>query len=565
MKYIPLMIKGVRMAVGKKIIFICVVLFGFSLVLGMNGCTKKKLANDTLYFNLSTEPPTLDPTLSTDTTSSLVIRNIFDGLVAYDITNPELPVVPKVAKSWEISKNRKTYTFSLRDDVYWSDGKKVTAHDFLYSWERLLTPATGSEYAYFLFDIENAKAFNSGQLKDFSKVGIKAVNDQTFKVTLKEPVAYFLAISAFPVLSPIRKDIIEKYKDQWTEPQNIVTNGPFKVAQWKHDYELILERNDAYFGEKAKLKRVHCYMVNEASTALSLFQTRKLDVIREVPVPDIPKLKKLPEFHSGNYFSIYYLGFNTKKAPFDNVDIRRAVNAAINRVELVEVIGNYGQIPTSSLIPKNLLGYNQNLGIKFNLEKAKVFMEKAGYTQETSAGKTAWVNKKTKQKLPPITITYNTNEAHKTIVENMQAQLKRNLGFDVEILNQEWKVYLKTLQTSDGNLPTAPFHIYRLGWNADYPDPSTFTDMFTSYSEQNHTGWKSTEYDHLVEKAKVTAEKEKRSQLYDQAQKLLLEDGSVIIPIYVYSFASMFRDEIKGVHLNPLDEWQLDQIWLTRK
>src|SRR3989344_1049493 len=315
------------------------------------GCSRKKLNNETLYFNLGTEPPTLDPNLTSDSTSGTVIQNLFDGLVAYNVAKPELPIVPKVAKSWKISQNGKVYTFFLRDDVYWSDGKKVTAYDFEYSWKRLITAATAAEYAYFLFDVKNVQEFNNGKIKDFSKVGIKALNAETFQVTLKKPVAYFIHIPNFPVLSPIRQDVIEKWGDQWTDPKHIITNGPYKLASWKHDYELIMERNENYFDTKAKTKRVHCYMIVEASTTLSLYETGKLDILSTVPVPDIPRLKNLPEFHAENYFSNYHIGLNTEKPPLDNVYVRRALNAAIDRKEVVAVIGNAGQIPTASLIP----------------------------------------------------------------------------------------------------------------------------------------------------------------------------------------------------------------------
>src|SRR3989344_1315961 len=281
------------------------------------GCSRKKLNNETLYFNLGTEPPTLDPNLTSDSTSGTVIQNLFDGLVAYNVAKPELPIFPKVAKSWK----------------------------------RLIAAATAAEYAYFLFDVKNVQEFNNGKIKDFSKVGIKALNAETFQVTLKKPVAYFIHIPNFPVLSPIRQDVIEKWGDQWTDPKHIITNGPYKLASWKHDYELIMERNENYFDTKAKTKRVHCYMIVEASTTLSLYETGKLDILSTVPVPDIPRLKNLPEFHAENYFSNYHIGLNTEKPPLDNVYVRRALNAAIDRKEVVAVIGNAGQIPTASLIP----------------------------------------------------------------------------------------------------------------------------------------------------------------------------------------------------------------------
>ena len=479
-------------------------------------CSKKaKLSNDTLYFNLETEPPTLDPSKAADTTSSLVIENTMDGLTDYDFSTPDLKIIPKVAKSWKITHSGSVYTFYLRDDVYWTDGKKVTAPDFEYSWKRIIDPKTASEYAYFLFDVKNAQAFNEGKIKNIADVGIKALDDFTFQVTLTKPVAYFLHISTFPDLSPLRKDIIEKYGDAWTEPEHIITNGPFKLTHWKHDYQLILERNDNYYGAKAKLKKIICFMIVEASTALSLYQTKKLDIIRQVPPLDIPHLKNTPEYRSGNYLSTYYIGLNTKKEALSNAYVRRAFSAAINRTEITDMLQK-GDIPTSTLIPQGMLGHNPSIGIPFNPTQAKEWMKKAGYGE----------GKKT---FPPITLLFNTSETHKTIAESLQSQWKRNLGIEVRLDNQEWKVYTNSLQSSHKEPLKTSFDIFRLGWNADYPDPDNFMSLFTSYSDNNHTQWGSKTFDKIVEKAKLMGNNpQKRVELYNQAQKMLLEEEAVI-------------------------------------
>lgn len=529
------------------------------------GCAKRqKLSNETLYFNLDTEPPTLDPSKAADTTSALIIENLFDGLVDYDVTKPNIPIIPKVAKSWHASPDGTVYTYLLRDDVYWSDGKKLTAQDFEYSWRRIIDPATASEYAYFLFDIKNAQEFNQGKVKDISKVGIKALDDYTFRVTLKKPVAYFEKIAAFQDLSPLRKDVIEKWGDTWTEPGHIVTNGPFVLKEWKHDYQLILERNENYFGKKAKLKSVHCFMVNEYSTALSLYQTKKIDIIRQLPPLEIPKFKKSPDFHAGHFLILYYVGFQTKKAPADNIHVRKAMIHAIDRKEITDILEK-GDIPTGSLIPNGMLGHNKNIGLNFNVEKAHQLMEKAGYEKKKEGDSFHWIDKKTKVLFPTLTITYNTNEAHKTVFENLQAQWKRNLGIETSISNQEWKVYIKTLVAAHQDPKNASFHLFRMGWNADYPDPDNFSTLFTSYSDNNHTSWGSSKYDQLTEEARSVFDPKKRAKLYDKLQKILVEEDAVILPLYNAAFNVMWRNEVKGIHLNPLDSWHLDLIWLERK
>lgn len=533
----------------------------FFVLIGFVHCTQKKpLDNETLYFNLRTEPPSLDPSKATDVVSFQITENIFDGLADYDISTPQLEVIPKIAKSWKVSPDGRVYTFYLRSDVLWSDGKKVTAHDFEYSWKRLIDPKTASEYAYFLFDIKNAQAFSEGKIKNSFEVGIKALNESTFQVTLHKPVAYFLHVATFASLAPLRKDVIEKFGDTWTEPEHIITNGPFKLTSWEHDYQIIFERNENYYGPKAKLKKIHCLMVSEQSTALSLYQTKKLDIIVEVPPLDIPRLKKTSEFHSGNFLSTYYVGINTKKAPLTNPNIRKALASAVDRKQITEILQK-GDIPSTSLIPMGMLGYNANIGLPFDVNAAQEFMKKAGYDKKEDR----WVHAKTKEPFPSLAFMYNTNEAHKTVAESLQAQWKKNLGIDVSLDNQEWKVYNSTLQSSHKTPEKTSYNLFRLGWNADYPDPDNYMSLFTSYSANNHTHWGDKKFDTLTEKAKSILNPKQRLELYNQTQKLLLEDGAAIIPLFVYAHQAMWRDtEVKGIKLNPLDKWYFDQIWLER-
>lgn len=538
-----------------RILVVFIIFFGFI------HCTKRApLDNETLSFNLVTEPPTLDPSKATDQVSFQVIENIYDTLTDYDISSPNLKIIPKIAKSWKISQNGKVYTFFLNDNVLWSDGKKITAHDFEYSWKRLIDPKTAAEYAYFLFDIKNAKTFNEGKIK-VQDVGIRALDDLTFQVTLTKPTAYFLHVSAFGGLAPLRKDVVEKWGDAWTNPEHIVTNGPFTLKSWEHDYRIVLERNENYFGPKAKLKKVHCLMVTEHSTALSLYETKKIDVLYQLPSLDIPKLKKTSDFHSGNYLSTYYIGFNVQKTPLTNPYIRKALASSIDRAQVTEVLQK-GDFPTTSLIPMGMLGYNANIGFPFNIKTAREFIEKAGYIEKQNI----WVNSKTQEPFPALTFIYNTNETHKTIAENLQAQWKKNLGIDVSLDNQEWKVYNNTLQSAHSVPAKASFHLFRMGWSADYPDPDNFISLFTSYSANNHTHWKNKTFDSLAEKAKSILNLKQRLSHYDQAQKLLVQEDAAILPLYVYAHQALWReDEVKGIKLNPLDRWYFDQIWLERK
>ena len=510
------------------------------------GCTKKKKEDynlnlsSTLRINISTEPPSLDWNKSTDTTSALIQDNIMEGLVEYKLDDPNLKIQPALATEWRQEKNNQVWFFKIRQGVKWTDGKKLTAQQVLDGWQRLLTPATASEYAYFLYGIKNAREFNEGKLKDFTQVGASITKTGELKVELTGPMAYFPYLLTHHSTYPIRLDVIKKHGDQWTEPGKIVTLGAFTLKVWDHDKAIVLERNEGYYGQKAKVKNILAYMINELSTALNLFNAGKIDAQTSLPSTELRKLRQRPEYREASVLSIYYYGFNVKKAPLDNPIVRKAISHAIDRREITQMLDG-GQTPLSSWVPPGMFGHEPNIGVNFNVSKAKEMLDKAGY--------------KDRSKLPKIQIGFNTNEDHKRVAENVQAQLKRNLGIDVELKNEEWKVYLKSLQTD-------PPHIFRLGWLADFPDPDNFLNLMTSYSENNHTRWGSKDFDKLIARAVGLGSEKLRRQVYSKAQKILTEQEVPVVPIYAsvshalisprvvnFPFNSMQRYIFKGISL----------------
>ena len=238
----------------RKIVSLLLILLPLTSI-ALTGCTRKKFGDDTFVINVSTEPPTLDWNKSEDTTSSLCINNLMDGLVSFDWESNGIGVKPALAESWTISPDSTVYTFKLRKDVKWTDGKPLTAQQFVDSWARLVDPKTASPYAYFIFSVKNAQAINSGKLST-SELGVKALDDSTFQVTLEKPASYFPFIGTHPPTFPIRKDIIDKYGESWTDPKNITTLGPFKLSEWVHEKKIVFERNDDYWGEKPKIKTI---------------------------------------------------------------------------------------------------------------------------------------------------------------------------------------------------------------------------------------------------------------------------------------------------------------------
>lgn len=488
--------------------------------------------SETIIVNLQTEPPSLDWHVGTDTTSHEVTMNIMDGLTEFDYNDPELKVKPALATNWTSDKSAKKWTFQLRQDVKWTDGIPFEAQHVVDAWERLLNPKTAAEYAYFLFNVKNAKAYNEGKIKDFSQVGVKVLDKHKIEVELDSPVSFFPSMLVHHSTFPIRKDVVEKHGSKWTEPGNIVTLGAYTLKEWEHDEAILLERNETYWGEKAKTKYVLGRMISEQSSAINAFDAGEIDIVPELPSNDISILSKRDEFKTQNGLIVYYYGFNTKVKPFDNVDFRKAIVHAIDKNEVIAVLGKKEE-PATSWIPKGMMGYMENIGLKFDIEKAKEHLAKAGYNDVA--------------KVPRITITFNTNENHKKVAENIQAQLKRNLGLNVEILNEEWKVYLSKLKSKQG------FSIFRMGWVADYPDPDNFLNLLTGYSANNHTGWRNKEYDSLIAKGLAELDQSKRKEYYSNAQKILLEEDVPTVPLYYSNRQYLVNKRIKNFHLNPLD------------
>lgn len=501
------------------------------------GCSGSIAETDrTFRLAIRAEPPTLDWTLATDSVSFNILTNLMEGLTQY---NANLEAVPAVAERWEFSPDGKVITYYLRDDVFWSDGVPVTARDFEYSWKRLLNPATAAQYAYFLFDIENAAAYNSGKITDPSKVGVRALSPRVLQVRLKKPVVYFPSITTFMVTFPQREDIVTRYGDLWTDPAHIVTDGPFTLEEWRHEYKLVLKANDRHFEGRPGLDRVILYVVEEPTTALTLYETGELDMI-ELPPVAIPHYRNSPEYANVPQLRGYYYGFNVKKPPFDDVRVRGAFAHAIDRSR-IPVILQGGEIPTSSWIPKGMFAYNPDIGAKFDPEKARKLLAAAGYPNGKG--------------FPPTQATYNSESRNRLIAEFIQDQWKKHLNVNIEFESQEWKVFLSRLQMD-------PPAIFRLGWGADFPDPDNFMNLFLSSSGNNRLRWSNPRYDALVARGSTLRDPRKRLAVYNEAQTLLTETDVAMIPLFVSAQNLLIKPYVKGLELNPMELLYIKRIHL---
>jgi len=508
---------------------------GALLALALWGCSPSSLRAPPgeLRINLGTEPPTLDWALATDNVSFLVIEQLMQGLTRL---GPDLRAEPALAEHWEVSADGRTYLFHLRKGVRWSDGAPLQAQQFVYAWRRLLAPATAAEYAYFLFPVAGARAYNAGQLHDANGIGVRALDAHTLEVRLEAPLVYFPALTTFMVTFPARADLIEKYGDAWTEAGNLVSLGPFRLEEWRHEYRLVLRANEDFYGGRPSLDRITGYMVGEESTALVLFEQGILDLVRLPPL-EIRRYRERPSYRRKPALRGYYYGFNTGLAPFDDARVRRAFAMAIDRAEFPKLLQG-GELPAAYWIPPGMPHHNPAIGVRFDPAGARRLLKQAGIDPAA---------------LPPVRVVYNTEQVHRLVAELVQAQWQEHLGVRVELENREWKVFLKELTVS-------PPPVYRLGWGADFPDPDNFMNLFTSYSANNHTGWANPSYDRLVEQAAREPDRARRQALYDEAQRILCEQDVPIAPLFVSAINLVVAERVKGFEPNPMDIFFFERV-----
>ena len=491
-------------------------------------------AKTVLRKNLGTEPPTLDPALSTDTASIAVVEQLFLGLTDFD--DETMEVIPELAKDWWASDDGLAWTFVMRDDVKWTNGKPVTAYDVEYGVKRTLNPATASDYAYVLYIIKGAQDYNTGKVEDASTVSVKAVGDYIVRFELNHAAGYFPAIAGMWIARPQPKEVIEKWGDKWTEPENIVTNAHYILKEWVHDDYLVLVKNpDSYEADKVQIDEIYAVMIEEQSTALALYEGGELDVVHDVPLEDMDRLKTDPilskELYIAPRLCTYYYGFNNEKFPFDNPLVRKAFASAIDRQTLITTILKGEQRPATTFSCPGIFGWvdpAEEIGHPFNVEKAREFLAQAGYPGGEG--------------FPVVTLMFNTSESHRKIAQVIQAMWQQVLEIKVNLANQEWKVYLKTC------VEDAP-QIYRLGWCADYPDANNWlNDVFNSKSESNYANFSNPEFDKLVEAAARESDPAKRKEMYQKAERILCDTDAAITPIYWYTRVVMTKPYVERTY-----------------
>jgi oligopeptide transport system substrate-binding protein len=507
------------------------------------------LEKQIFHYGNGSEPQGLDPHIVTGVPEHHILISLCEGLT---ISNPlGGENLPGAAESWSVSEDGKTYIFNLRKNGKWSNGDSVIAADFVWSWQRILTPSLGSQYPDSLYYLVGAEDFHTGLNDDFDTVGVKAIDDYTLEVKLKDPTPFFIGLLSHYSTWPVHKETVLKFgsiddrNGEWTRPGNFLCNGAFNLKSWELNNKIIVEKNPIYWdASTVRLNEIHYYPVSNVMTEDRMFRAGQLHNTYTVPSQKCPVYisEKNPSLRIDPYMGTYFYRLNTNDPSLNDVRVRKALAYAIDRKLLVEKVTKCGQMPAYSFTPPGSNGYEPTTSIPFNPKLAKKLLNEAGYNSENN--------------LPKLEILFNTSEDHRKIALAIQQMWQQNLGIEVELVNQDWKVYLSREMVGD-------FQVSRAGWIGDYEDPNTFLDLMRPNRGNNKTGWENIEYDSIMREANATNDQKERYKLLNSAESLLI-DNMPIIPLYTYVRNYQLSSDVKNWTPNILDHHHPKFIYLER-
>ena len=557
----------------KKVLsLVLIAVFLVSLFGGLSVISSAKAVAQEVTYNLGAEPPSMDPIGGSTYETANSVEQLFDGLTRLDSKNVPQPAI---AKSWTISKDGKTYIFTLRD-AYWTNGTPVTAYDFEYAWKRALSPEAAAESAYNMYYVYGGEAFNASikvgnkyyvqavdakgnpltktvggkvvpvpnmakEIDPSKNVGVRALNAKTLKVYLQSPTAYFLSLMAFSTYMPVCKAVVSKNAKWASDVKTYVTNGPFKLTEWSHNEKLVFVKNPTYWDkDKVKLTKITYYMVEDASTALSMYQSGQLDASSTVPLSELPKLVASGDVTIFPALETYYFKVNVTKKPFSDVRVRKALLLAIDRKGITQSITKGGQVPALAYVPYGIADalpgsdFRKDSQVGFykdnDIATAKALLAQAGYPNGKG--------------FPAFTLLYESQSMQKSLCEAIQQMWKKNLGITCTFKGEEWGVF-------KADRVALNYDVALAAWSGDYMDPNTFLDMYVTGAGNSQTGWSNKSYDALIAKAKTTADPKARMATLHAAEKILMTDMPVL-PIFYSTNPVLLSKHIKNFYQSTL-------------
>ena len=535
---------------NKKVLLLILSLIVFVFV----ACSNKvsKLSDSEIIVNLSVEPKTIDPSFNAQIYGVIYIQHVFEGLTTRDKNNK---VVEGVAESWDISQDGKIYTFHLRTNSLWSDGKPVVAEDFVYSWRREVDPVVASEFSYQHEAVKNARDITAGK-KPVETLGVKAIDDYTLEVELEAPTAYFLELTAFPTYAPLRKDIIEKYGDKWTlSPESYIGNGPYIMSERNIDKNIVMTKSTNYWNADTIIADKITFMfMQDGAAAIAGIKEGSLHLAYEPPQQDIPTLTEEGLIQIKPLIATYYYPINVTNQYLKDARVRKALSLVIDRNYIVEKVALTAKSPTSAWVPVGAYDvegdFRENGGEYLDISKegysnnvamAKQLMAEAGYTNGEG--------------FPVLEYKTTSDLIYIQVAEAIQQMWKENLGVDLQIASMEWAAYQQMRKDKD-------YQLIRTLWIGDYSDPMTFLENYLSYRPQNYAAYSNGIYDRYLEIARNSSEQSVRMEAMHNAERVLIAEDNILIPIYNPSYPLLVSKRLKDYVVTPMQELQFHYAYL---
>ena len=534
-------------------------LFLLPALLCLAGCqreTQVEKANreGILIFGNSNEPKGLDSQVVTGVLESNILRALFEGLVS-DHPSDDAGIVPGGAETLEPDATATVWIAKLRPSAKWSDGAPVTARDYAFAYERILTPEFGAKYAEMLYFLKGADLFNKGETKDFSTVGIEVIDDFTLRLTLRGPTPYFPQILKHYTWNPVPRHVVLKHGtmtqkgNPWSKLGNIVSNGPYQLKSWRRNDHLEVERNPHYWGaDRVTLNGVRFLPITNSYTEARMFRDGQLHTTYTAP-PEIVDLmlKENPKvLRQEPYVGTLFIRCNTTRKPLDDVRVRRALSISFSQQEICDKILR-GYKPAYGMTPP-MAGYDTPHAITYNPEEARKLLTEAGFPADADGKRPTF---------PRLKYLLASRETAATTAQAIQAMWRKELGIEVEIENKEWTAYLAAMQELDYDLAGS-------GWIGDFLDPLTFLEMWSDGNGNNLTGWTHPDFEALLKKSHQEADPAKRYAILRQAETLLTAESPTILVAW-YARNYLIHPSVENWHPLLLDNHPSDVLRLRTR